>query len=78
MGEIYRKVISEGLMPLLRHLHSRSDPEEIVAVMVATLELVRLGGVHAEQRRAFAEIYLRPGPRLLDSEGLLHEDRLHG
>jgi len=78
MGEIYRKVISDGLMPLLRHLHSRSDPEEIVAVMVATLELVRLGGVHAEQRRAFAEIYLRPGSRLLDSKVLLLEDRLHG
>ncbi|MFV2071244.1 MAG: ScpA family protein [Thermoanaerobaculales bacterium] len=78
MGEIYRKVISEGLMPLLRHLYSRSDPEEIVAVMVATLELVRLGGIHAEQRRAFAEIYLRPGPRKLDSEGLKIEDQLHG
>ena len=78
MGEIYRKVISEGLMPLLRHFHSRSDPEEVVVVMVATLELVRLGGIHAEQRRAFAEIYLRPGPRKLDSEGLLIEDQLHG
>ncbi len=71
MTDIYQRVRNDGLMPLLRHLHSRSDPEEVVAVMVATLELVRLRGVFAEQRRAFAEIYLRPGDRMLSPQELL-------
>ncbi len=71
MGDIYRRVRADGLVPLLRHLNSRSDPEEVVAVIVATLELVRLRGVFAEQRKAFAEIYLRPGDRELSRAELL-------
>jgi segregation and condensation protein A len=62
MREIYDQVTGAGSMPLLRHLHARTEAEEVVVLFVATLELVRLGVVHAEQRRAFAEIYLRPGP----------------
>lgn len=73
MQDIYRKVLDDGLMPLLRHLNSRSDPEEVAAVMVATLELVRLRGVFAEQSRPFAEIYLRPGDRQLTSTEMLDE-----
>jgi chromatin segregation and condensation protein Rec8/ScpA/Scc1 (kleisin family) len=65
MRGLYQRVMTERLVPLLRHLHSRSDPEEVVTVVVATLELVRLRGVLAEQRRPFAEIYLRPGDRPL-------------
>lgn len=71
MRDIYRRVRGEGLFPLLRHLHRRPDPEEVVTMVVATLELARLGGVRAEQRRPFAEIYLRPGPRELDPDGML-------
>jgi segregation and condensation protein A len=71
MTEIYQRVSSEGLLPLLRHLNSRSDREEVVVVLVATLELIRLRGVLAEQRKAFAEIYLRPGDRHLTSRELL-------
>jgi chromatin segregation and condensation protein Rec8/ScpA/Scc1 (kleisin family) len=74
MQEIYRQVLDDGLVPLMRHLYSRSDPEEVVAVMVATLELVRLRGVFAEQRVAFAEIYLRPGDQQLTTTQMLHEE----
>lgn len=68
MASLYRQVRSDGLVPLLRHLNSRSDSDEVAAVMVATLELVRMRGVFAEQERAFAEIYLRPGDRELGAE----------
>ncbi len=74
MEDIYRRVVDDGLMPLLRHLNSRSDPEEVAAVMVATLELVRLRGVFAEQSVPFAEIYLRPGDHQLTSTEMLHEE----
>jgi chromatin segregation and condensation protein Rec8/ScpA/Scc1 (kleisin family) len=43
----------------------------VVTVVVAALELVRLRGVFAEQRKAFAEIYLRPGDRQLSEKELL-------
>ena len=66
MQELYDTVHKQKLMPLLRHLDSRSDPEEVVALVVATLELARLGGIRAEQRRVFAEIFLRPGPTIFD------------
>ena len=78
MTDIYRRVNTDGLVPLLRHLNSRSDPEEVVTVIVATLELVRLRGVFAEQRKAFAEIYLRPGDRQLGSKELLHHGENSG
>ncbi len=68
MRDLYGEVLREGLVPLLRHLHTRSDPEEVVTLVVATLELARLGGIRAEQRRRFAEIYLRPGPARLEVE----------
>lgn len=66
MRELYDRVHQEGGMSLLRHLDSRPDPEEVVTLFVATLELIRLGGVRAEQRKQFAEIYLRPGPKVVD------------
>ena len=70
MREIYHRVRADGLLALLRDLHRRADVEEVVALFVATLELVRLGAVCAEQGRAFAEIYLRPGPLDLDIDRL--------
>jgi segregation and condensation protein A len=75
MREIYRRVVADGLLALLRDLHRRADAEEVVALFVATLELVRVGAVCAEQGRPFAEIYLRPGPRELDLEDLERLDR---
>jgi segregation and condensation protein A len=78
MKDVYQRVRSDGLVPLLRHLNSRSDPEEVVAVIVAALELVRLRGVFAEQRKAFAEIYLRPGDRDLSLKELFHQGQSSG
>jgi len=70
MKELYDRVHREGSLSLLRHLDARPDSEEVVTLFVATLELVRLGGVAARQRRQFAEIYLYPGPRKVDLEKL--------
>ena len=67
MAEIYARVAEEGSMPLLSHLHSRPDPEEVVTLVVAVLELARLGGIAVTQRRAFAEIDLKPGPNTLEA-----------
>jgi segregation and condensation protein A len=78
MKDVYQRVRKDGLVPLLRHLNSRSDPEEVVAVIVAALELVRLRGVFAEQRKAFSEIYLRPGDRDLGPKELLHQGQSSG
>ena len=68
MRNLYDRVHESTLLPLLRLIDSTPDPEEVVALVVATLELVRLGGVCAEQRKVFAEIYLRPGPKVFRSE----------
>ncbi|RLE23225.1 MAG: hypothetical protein DRJ65_12300 [Acidobacteria bacterium] len=76
MRELYDTVHQSKLMPLLRHLDTRTDPEEVVALVVATLELVRLGGVRAEQRRVFAEIFLRPGPLAYDPAATFHQESL--
>lgn len=78
MTDIYQRVVADGLVPLLRDLNSRSDPEEVVAVVVAVLELIRLRGVFAEQRKAFAEIYLRPGDRKLSTAEMLHHGENSG
>ncbi len=77
MSDLYHRVHSDGMVPLLRDLHRRPDSEEVVVLVVAALELVRLGGVRAEQRRPFAEVYLRPGSRTLDTDAL-EEERAHG
>jgi len=74
MRQLYRRVHSDGLVQLVRHLHSLACAEEVVTLVVAVLELVRLGGVHAEQSRAFGEVYLRPGSRELSLEQLAFEE----
>jgi len=78
MGELYRRVVTEGLVALLRHLHSKADIDEVVVLVVAALELVRMGGICAEQSRPFAEIYLRPGRVHLDLEHLLQSEAARG
>ncbi len=78
MKELYRRVMTERLVPLLRHLYTRADVDEMVVLVVAALELVRLGGVAAEQRLPFSEIFLRPGPAALDAERLLGAEASHG
>jgi len=70
MREIFRRINQDDLVPLMRHLDRRPDPEELVVLIVAALELVRLGAVQAEQRVPFAEIYLRKGSRPFDEASL--------
>jgi segregation and condensation protein A len=70
MRDVYERIAREDLVPLLRHLDRRPDPEQIVVLVVAALELVRLGAARAEQRHPFAEIYLRRGVRPFDPEAL--------
>lgn len=66
MKELYRRIMNDDLVPLLRHLNRRPDSEEAIALFVAALELVRLGAVRAEQKNPFTEIYLRRGERVFD------------
>jgi segregation and condensation protein A len=81
MREIYQRIHADELVPLLRHLNRRPDPEEAVVLIVAALELVRLGAARSEQRGPFTEIYLRKGRRRLtdtdldieESSGVDHE-----
>lgn len=68
MREIYQRIADDDLVPLIRHLHQQPDPEEVVVLFVAALELVRLGAARAEQRKPFTEIYLRRGDRLLSED----------
>jgi len=78
MREIYDRVMADDLVPLLRDLGRRSDPEEVVVVFVAALELVRLGAVCAEQSRPFAEIYLRKGHDSFDIEQIEAREEASG
>ncbi len=78
MKDLYRRVREERLVRLLTVLHSLADVEEVVTLVMATLELVRLGGVRAEQRRHFAEIFLRPGTVVLDASALAVGEGDHG
>lgn len=70
MREIFHLINEEDLVPLTRQLDRHPDPEELVVLVVAALELVRLGAVQAEQRVPFAEIYLRRGRRPFDESSL--------
>ena len=74
MRELYQRIVSDDLVPLTRHLHRRADPEEVVVLVVATLELVRLGAVRADQNQPFTEIYLRRGEQELDESAFTRED----
>ena len=71
MKDIYDLVRSDGLVPLLRHLNSRSDPVEVVDGHGGGPGTGAVAGVFADQQRPFAEIYLRPGDRALDAKELL-------
>lgn len=77
MHEVYQRVHEQGSFSLLRHMDARPDSEEVVTLFVATLELVRLGGILAEQRQSFAEIYLRPGPNTLDLDNMTPQEYQH-
>jgi segregation and condensation protein A len=56
--ELYEFLLAQRSFPLLSHVLTRPDRLESVTLLVAALELVRLGVATAHQRRPFAEIYL--------------------
>jgi len=56
--------------PLLSHVLTRPDRLESVTLLIAALELLRLGTARAHQRAAFAEIYMTPTGKPLPLENL--------
>ncbi len=58
--ELFELIGHQRSFPLLSHLLTRPDRLEGVTLLLAALELVRLGTAKAHQRRPFAEIYLTP------------------
>jgi segregation and condensation protein A len=55
MAELYSKVTESGSIRLQWFLEGRGR-EELIAVFLAMLELVRLGGISLKQKETFAEI----------------------
>jgi segregation and condensation protein A len=68
--ELYELIQRQRSFPLLSHLLTRPDRLEGVTVLIAGLELLRLGTATAHQRRPFAEIYLTPTGVALPLEDL--------
>jgi segregation and condensation protein A len=58
--ELFELIRRQRSFPLLSHLLTRPDRLEGVTLLLAALELVRLGTARTHQRRPFAEIYLTP------------------
>lgn len=68
--ELFELIAHQRTFPLLSHLLTRPDRLEGVTLLVAALELVRLGASEAHQRQPFAEIYLTPTGKPLPLEAL--------
>ena len=56
--ELFDMVQKEKSLAFLSHLLTRADREETVTLLIAALELIRLGSARAHQRHEFAEIFL--------------------
>jgi segregation and condensation protein A len=56
--ELFDMIQRDKSLAFLSHMLTRSDREESVTLLVAALELVRLGSARAHQRQEFAEIFL--------------------
>ena len=65
IAELFEAVRVHPSFPLLSHLLTRPDRLESVTLLIAALELVRLGNVEMHQRVPFAEIYLTPTGKAL-------------
>lgn len=70
IAELFELVSHQKSFPFLSHLLTRPDRLEGVTLLVAGLELVRLGNVELHQRNPFAEIYLTSTGRELHLESL--------
>jgi len=68
--ELYELIRRQRSFPLLSHLLTRPDRLEGVTLLLASLELVRLGAARAHQRRPFTEIYLTPTGAALPMDAL--------
>lgn len=67
MVEIYEKLNEKSPIRLQWFLEGR-DRNELIAVFLGMLELVRLGGVTLQQSETFGEILMARGPREIDPE----------
>jgi segregation and condensation protein A len=65
MSQLADKVVGKQAIPLFGSLLKGAQTEEVIASVVALLELVRLDVVLAEQRLEFSEIFLRRGKGIL-------------
>jgi len=68
--ELFELIRRQRSFPLLSHLLTRPDRLEGVTLLLAALELVRLGAARTHQRRPFAEIYLTPTGAALPMDAL--------
>ncbi|HEX8169464.1 MAG TPA: segregation/condensation protein A [Thermoanaerobaculia bacterium] len=65
MRELYAKVREKSPLRLQWFLEGR-DRNELIAVFLGTLELVRLGGIALQQSENFGEILVNPTDREID------------
>ena len=57
MGELYAKLKEKSPIRLQWFLEGR-DRHELIAIFLATLELVRLGGISLQQSETFGDVLL--------------------
>lgn len=67
MVELYHKVREKSPMRLQWFLEGRGR-DELIAIFLATLELVRMGGVHLQQGALFGEILVSQTENEIDAE----------
>jgi segregation and condensation protein A len=67
MVEIYEKLREKSPIRLHWFLEGR-DRDELIAVFLGMLELVRLGGVSLRQSEAFSEVLISKGSKEIDQE----------
>ncbi|HET7435072.1 MAG TPA: segregation/condensation protein A [Thermoanaerobaculia bacterium] len=67
MSELYHKVREKSPIRLQWFLEGR-DRNELIAVFLGMLELVRLGGIHLQQGQIFGEILVAATEKEIDAE----------
>ena len=67
MAELYEKLKEKSPIRLQWFLEGR-DRDELIAVFLGMLELVRLGGISLQQRKTFSEIVIARTEREIDTE----------
>lgn len=67
MAELYQKVNEKSPIRLQWFLEGR-DRNELIAVFLGMLELVRLGGIHLQQSDIFGEIVISKTELVIDAE----------